>query len=64
LFVSAGVINGNSSGSRDAGWERFAELVSRINLPVYALGGQSESSLVEARQGGGQGIAAIRAFLD
>lgn len=46
------------------GWERFAELVSRINLPVYALGGQSESSLVEARQGGGQGIAAIRAFLD
>ncbi|MFZ2313215.1 MAG: Nudix family hydrolase [Methylobacter sp.] len=46
------------------GWERFAELVSRINLPVYALGGQSESSLVEAGQGGGQGIAAIRAFLD
>ena len=46
------------------GWERFAELVSRINLPVYALGGQSESSLVEARLGGGQGIAAIRAFVD
>jgi 8-oxo-dGTP diphosphatase len=46
------------------GWPQFADLVSRINLPVYALGGMSKSSLSEARQCGGQGIASIRAFLD
>jgi len=33
-------------------------------LPVYALGGMTESSLSIARQSGGQGIAAIRAFWD
>jgi 8-oxo-dGTP diphosphatase len=46
------------------GWEQFAKLVFQINLPVYALGGLSESSLDVARQAGGQGISAIRAFLE
>jgi len=46
------------------GWEKFAELVARSNIPVYALGGMSLASLECARQAGGQGIAAIRAFLD
>ena len=46
------------------GWEQFAKLVSQVNLPVYALGGLSESGLDRARQAGGQGIAAIRAFLE
>jgi 8-oxo-dGTP diphosphatase len=46
------------------GWEQFAKLVSKTNLPVYALGGLSESSLDMARQAGGQGVAAIRAFLE
>jgi 8-oxo-dGTP diphosphatase len=46
------------------GWEQFARLVSQVNLPVYALGGLSESGLDRARQGGGQGVAAIRAFLE
>jgi 8-oxo-dGTP diphosphatase len=46
------------------GWEQFAKLVSKVNLPVYALGGLSESGLDRARQAGGQGIAAIRAFLE
>ena len=45
------------------GWDQFAKLVSQVNLPVYALGGLSESSLDTARQAGAQGIAAIRAFL-
>jgi 8-oxo-dGTP diphosphatase len=45
------------------GWEQFAELVANVNLPVYALGGMTESCLTTARQNGGQGIAAIRAFL-
>lgn len=45
------------------GWGQFTQLVSQVNLPVYALGGLSDSSLAMARQAGAQGIAAIRAFL-
>lgn len=51
-------------GAESLGWEQFAELVAKVNLPVYALGGMSESSLTVAQQNGGRGIAAIRAFLD
>jgi len=50
-------------GTASLGWEQFAELVAKVNLPVYALGGMTESNLITARQSGGQGIAAIRAFL-
>ena len=46
------------------GWEQFTNLVAQINLPVYALGGLAESNLIDAHKAGGQGIAAIRAFLD
>lgn len=51
-------------GAASLGWEQFSDLVAKVNLPVYALGGMTESSLSSARQSGGQGIAAIRAFLD
>jgi len=51
-------------GAASLGWEQFAELVAKVNLPVYALGGMTESSLTTSQQSGGQGIAAIRAFLD
>jgi 8-oxo-dGTP diphosphatase len=46
------------------GWSQFAELVNQCNLPVYALGGQTLADLTTAQQAGGQGIAAIRVFLD
>jgi 8-oxo-dGTP diphosphatase len=46
------------------GWQKFAELVTHCNVPVYALGGMSLNSLDRARQAGAQGISAIRAFLD
>ncbi|MEI6069855.1 MAG: Nudix family hydrolase [Methylococcaceae bacterium] len=46
------------------GWELFEKLVAQVNLPVYALGGLSESALDKAQQAGAQGISAIRAFLD
>ncbi|MGZ5008010.1 MAG: Nudix family hydrolase [Methylobacter sp.] len=51
-------------GAATLGWKQFADLVAEVNLPVYALGGMTEASLSTARQSGGQGIAAIRAFLD
>jgi len=51
-------------GVSSLGWEQFADLVAKVNLPVYALGGMTKSCLTTAQQSGGQGIAAIRAFLD
>lgn len=42
------------------GWARFAQLVDRVNVPVYALGGVSHGDLERAFQCGAQGIAAIR----
>ncbi|MFA6052305.1 MAG: Nudix family hydrolase [Methylobacter sp.] len=51
-------------GAETLGWERFSEWVATVSLPVYALGGMTESCLITARQGGAQGIASIRAFLD
>ena len=44
------------------GWQEFAELVSQVNIPVYALGGLTEADLEIAQAAGAQGIAAIRAF--
>lgn len=45
------------------GWQQFAELVNECSLPVYALGGQTLADLSIAQHAGGQGVAAIRAFL-
>jgi 8-oxo-dGTP diphosphatase len=45
------------------GWERFAALAERINIPVYALGGLTKTDLNVARNAGAQGIAGIRTFL-
>lgn len=42
------------------GWQRFQALVDRVNIPVYALGGMSAGMVGQARDCGGQGIAAIR----
>jgi 8-oxo-dGTP diphosphatase len=46
------------------GWQQFTELVNDCNLPVYALGGLTLAHTAIAQQAGGQGIAAIRAFLN
>ncbi len=46
------------------GWDRFAALIEKINIPVYALGGLTKAELNAARAAGAQGIAGIRAFLD
>lgn len=47
-------------GGSVLGWSRFAALVDRVNLPVYALGGLGEADLPAAWKAGAQGIAAIR----
>ncbi len=45
------------------GWQQFTELVAQVNIPVYALGGLSDTDLAVAQSAGAQGISAIRAFL-
>lgn len=49
-------------GATPLGWQRFEELVEGAQLPVFALGGMAEHDCDVARERGGQGIAAIRAF--
>ena len=49
-------------GAETLGWESLAEVVNRINLPVYALGGLGEKDLETAWSKGAQGVAAIRAL--
>jgi 8-oxo-dGTP diphosphatase len=44
------------------GYRAFRELVSTVNLPVYALGGMSMHDLADVRCSGGQGVAGIRAL--
>lgn len=50
-------------GAEPLGWQAFAEWVAEVNLPVYALGGMAITDLALARRSGGQGIAAISAFI-
>ena len=45
------------------GWTGFAELNAQAGLPVYALGGQSASTLALVRSVGGHGFAGIRAWI-
>ncbi len=42
------------------GWERFAELVAPVAMPVYALGGLDGGELEQAWAHGAQGVSAIR----
>ncbi len=44
------------------GWKKFTDLIEKVSIPVYALGGVSETDLHVAWDNGAQGIAAISAF--
>jgi len=46
------------------GWQKFSSLIDGLPIPVYALGGVSESDLEIAWQHGAQGIAAISGLWD
>jgi len=43
------------------GWQKFAQLIENIEIPVYALGGMSLDDLPEALSCGARGIAMQRA---
>ncbi|MGD9356332.1 MAG: Nudix family hydrolase [Chromatiales bacterium] len=47
-------------GADTLGWQGFASIVEKVNLPVYALGGLGEREVEIAWSNGAQGVAAIR----
>lgn len=51
-------------GAEGLGWKRFADLVARTRIPVYAMGGLTWSDLPTARAAGARGIAGISMFCD
>lgn len=46
-------------GEPALGWERFADLVEQVNLPVFALGGMTPGHMTQAWLNGAQGVAGI-----
>ena len=51
-------------GAKPLGWAAFAALADEATIPVFALGGLRPVHTAEAKRQGGQGIAAIRGFLE
>jgi len=51
-------------GAAPLGWTAFRELVDRVPLPVYALGGMGPADVADAWRHGAQGIAAVRGLWD
>lgn len=49
-------------GVKGIGWKVFADLVSDVDIPVYALGGMEQDDMLIAAQYGAQGVAAISSF--
>lgn len=64
-FVVAGPVLPSAShpGHPGIGWSGFEHMLCDAGLPAFAIGGQSEHTLAQARQTGAHGIAGIRAFL-
>ena len=45
-------------------WDGFTRLARGAGMPVFAIGGLGNDDIATALHGGGQGVAAIRAFWD
>jgi 8-oxo-dGTP diphosphatase len=63
-FATLGPVHPTTShpNAPTLGWQRFAELCSSAQCPVYALGGLTQSDMKQAILAGAQGIAGISAF--
>jgi 8-oxo-dGTP diphosphatase len=59
ICLSPVLATNSHPGLDGMGWDRFRLLVDRATIPVYALGGMTESDLAIALESGAQGIAAI-----
>ena len=49
-------------GVKILGWQQFAELVAKVNIPVFALGGLTKQDYKKALACGAQGISGISLY--
>jgi thiamine-phosphate pyrophosphorylase len=64
VIVSAVFESHSPSAGRPIGPHRFAALVRRAGLPVYALGGINAKTARRLLRSGAAGLAAVGAFVD
>jgi len=62
LTISPVLPTATHTTAQPLGWQRFRELVALTDIPVYALGGMTADTVVQAREAGAHGIAAIRSL--
>lgn len=62
LTLSPVLPTSSHPSAKPLGWDLFADLVSKVNLPVFALGGVQTADLPLAWSHGAQGISGISAF--
>ncbi|NMG43617.1 Nudix family hydrolase [Aromatoleum toluvorans] len=60
VLLGSVLVTPTHPGQAGLGWERFAELVRGLPMPVFALGGLQPDDMERARRAGAHGIAAIR----
>ncbi len=63
-FVTFSPIFYSPGKGEPVGIEKLRELISRVSIPVYALGGITEDRIKEVLDTGVFGIAGIRLFID
>lgn len=64
VIVSTVFASNSASAGRPMGPIRFAALVRRAGLPVYALGGVNAKTVRRLLGSGAAGVAAVGAFAD
>ena len=62
IFVGPVIEKNHSVNGVRLGWDGFIALSRRSEVPVYAIGGLSDTDLGDCIDNGGQGVAAIRDF--
>ncbi|NPA53968.1 MAG: thiamine phosphate synthase [Aquificae bacterium] len=62
-YITFSPIFSSPGKGKPVGIEALKEVVSKVKIPVYALGGIKEENIEEVLQTGAYGIAGIRLFL-
>lgn len=62
VFLSPVKQTASHPGVDGIGWQAFADMLEKVNMPVFALGGMTPDDLPDAFEHGAQGVAAIRGY--
>ena len=63
-YITFSPIFSSPGKGNPVGIEKLKEVVDRVSIPVYALGGINESNIKEVLETGVFGVAGIRLFID